>query len=65
VRRIGKAMSVGEDEHKRIMWKCVRAGVLTLFHVTSARRAAMEELGLWMGKEGFNQLKRLRTAGGA
>jgi ribonuclease HI len=57
-----EAMAVEEEEHERIMRKCVRAGVLALFHVTSARRAATEELGLRTGKEGFDRSKRPRAA---
>ena len=55
-----EAMAVDDAEHERIMRKCVRAGVLALHHVTTARRAATEELGLQRGVEGFDRTKRPR-----
>jgi hypothetical protein len=55
-----EAVGMEESEHEGIMRKCVRQGVMALHHVTTARRAATEELGLKRGKEGFDRSKRPR-----
>ena len=54
-------MGVHEGQYDAIMRRCVRRGVMALNAVTTARRAATEEMRASAGKEGFDRSKRPRV----
>jgi ribonuclease HI len=56
-----ESMGVKDTEYDAIMRRCVRGGVLALNAVTTARRAATEEMRASAGKEGFDRSKRPRV----
>ena len=55
------ALGVKDGEWDAIMRRCVRGGVAALNVVTTARRAATEEMRASAGKEGFDRSKRPRV----
>lgn len=54
-------LGVKEGDYDAIMRRCVRGGVMALNAVTSARRAATEEMRAGAGKQGFERSKRPRV----
>ena len=56
-----ESVGVKEGDYDAIMRRCVRGGVMALNTVTSARRAATEEMRASAGIQGFDRSKRPRV----